>query len=433
MKGRLAALERYDLIVRNARLRSGETVDLGIRDGRFAAVTPQLNGEADRQIDAGGRLVSPPLIEPHCHLDAALSEGQPRSNASGTLLEGIAIWAERKQTLTIEDVKQRATEAIHWYASQGALHIRTHVDVCDPDLTALRALLEVREECRDLVDLQLVAFPQEGILSYPRGGELVEEALRMGCDVVGAIPHYETTREMGVESLRIAFDLAERYDRMLDAHCDETDDDQSRFVEVLAAETIARGLQGRITASHTTAMHSYSNAYAFKLFGWLKRADLNIIANPPDNIILQGRFDTYPKRRGMTRVKELLEYGINVAVGHDSVMDPWYPLGTGNMLHAAFLALHVGHMSGYDEIPRVWDLITDNSARVLNITDSYGIAPGRPADFVIFDAPTDRDALRMLAPALWCVKRGRVVFQRQPSTVTVHREGQEPRPVVYLR
>src|SRR5690606_26365928 len=230
-----------------------------------------------------------------------------------------------------------------------------------------------------------------------------------------------------------SFDLAERYDRMLDAHCDETDDDQSRFVEVMAAETIARGLQGRVTASHTTAMHSYNNAYAFKLFGWLKRADLNIIANPPDNIILQGRFDTYPKRRGMTRIKELLEFGINVAVGHDSVMDPWYPLGTGNMLHAALLALHIGHMSGYDEIPRVWDLVTDNSARVLNITDSYGIAPGKPADFVVFDAPTDRDALRMLAPALWCVKRGRVVFEREPSTVRVYREGQEPRPVVYLR
>lgn len=424
--------ERYTLLVRNVRLRSGELVDVGIRGETIVAVGPQLPGEAERVIEGGGRLASPPLVEPHCHLDAALTEGDAGHNESGTLLEGIARWAVRKRSLTREDVKRRATETIMWYVSQGALYIRSHVDICDPELTALRALLEVREECRDLVDLQLVAFPQEGILSYPRGAELLEEALRLGCDVVGAIPHYEITREMGVESLYIAFRLADRYGRPVDAHCDETDDDQSRFIEVMAAETIRYGMQGRVAASHTTAMHSYSNAYAFKLFGWLKRAGIHIIANPPDNIVLQGRFDTYPKRRGMTRVKELLEFGINVAVGHDSVMDPWYPLGTGNMLHAAFLALHVAQMTGYDEIPRVWDLITDNAARVLGVEERYGIAPGRQADLVIFDAETERDALRTLAPAVCCIKRGRVVSETVPARTTVYRDG-TPREVRYVK
>lgn len=416
--------EPYTLLVRNARLRSGDVVDIGIRGERIVAVEASLTGTAEQVIDAQGRLVSPPLIEPHCHLDAVLTEGDAGHNESGTLLEGIARWAVRKQSLTREDVKRRATEGIKWYVSQGALYIRSHVDVCDPTLTALKALLEVKEACRDLVDLQLVAFPQEGILSYSGGAELVEEALRLGCDVVGAIPHYEVTREMGVESVQIAFQLAEKYGRPIDAHCDETDDDQSRFVEVMAAETIRRGMQGRVTASHTTAMHSYSNAYAFKLFGWLKRAQMHIIANPPDNIILQGRFDTYPKRRGMTRVKELLAYGINVAVGHDSVMDPWYPFGTGNMLHAAFLAMHIAQMSGYDEIPRVWDLVTENAARVLGVEDQYGIAPGRQADLVVFDAETDRDALRMIAPALVCVKRGRIVAETSAPQVRVYHNGE---------
>lgn len=416
--------DRYTLLIRNARLRSGDVVDIGVQADTFAAIEPDLNGAADRVIDAGGRLASAPLIEPHCHLDAVLTEGDAGHNETGTLLEGIQRWAVRKQALTHDDVKRRATEGIKWYASQGALYIRSHVDVCDPDLTAVKALLEVKEECRDLVDLQLVAFPQEGILSFENGEELMEEALRLGVDVVGAIPHYETTEEMGRESVHLAFRLADKYDRPIDAHCDETDDPQSRFVEIMAADTIRHGMQGRVAASHTTAMHSYNNAYAFKLFGWLKRADMHIIANPPDNIILQGRFDTYPKRRGMTRVKELLEYGINVAVGHDSVMDPWYPFGTGNMLHAAFLAMHIAQMSGWDEVPRVWDLVTDNAARVLAAEDSYGIAPGKQADVVIFDAETERDALRMIAPALYCIKRGRVISETTAPQVCVYHDGE---------
>ncbi len=406
----------FDLIVRRARLRGEKGVkDIAVRDGRFVEIADRVEAKAREEVDAEGRLVSPSFVDSHLHLDAVLTVGEPRYNMSGTLLEGIATWALRKETLTFEDVKRRATEAIKWEVAQGVGYIRTHVDVCDPNLTALKALLEVRRECQDLVDLQIVAFPQEGIISYEGGKELMEEAIRLGADVVGGIPHYEFTREYGLESLDFVFDLARRYDRLIDVHCDETDDDHSRFVETLAARTIREGMQGRVTAGHTTAMHSYNNAYAFKLFGVLKRAQMNMVTNPLDNSILQGRFDTYPKRRGLTRVKELLEAGINVSVGHDSIMDPWYPLGRGSMLQAAFVLLHFAHMSGYEEIFRVFDTITVNGAKTLHVEDKYGIEVGKQADLVVLDAEDEFEALRLLPPCLYVIKRGKVVAKTEPS------------------
>ncbi len=317
----------YDLIIRHAHLhRRQELVDIAVKDGRFAKIANELSSDsATREIDAAGRLVSPPFIDAHVHLDAVLTVGHPRYNSTGTLLEGIQIWSERKPGLTREDVKQRALEEIRWEVAQGTLHIRSHVDVCDPALTALQALIEVREEVRDICDLQLVAFPQDGILSFPNGRELMRKAMELGCDLVGGIPHYEWTRDMGVEDVHYAFALAKEFNRDIDCHCDETDDPHSRFTEVMAADTILQGWQGRVTASHCTAMHSYDNAYAFKLIRLLARAQVNVIANPFDNVVLQGRFDTYPRRRGITRVKELLAGGVNVALGHDSIMDPWFP------------------------------------------------------------------------------------------------------------
>ncbi len=306
----------YDLLIRSARLhRSRETVDIAIQDGKFARIAESISEGANREIDAGGRLVSAPFIDAHVHLDAVLTVGQPRYNNTGTLLEGIQIWSERKPSLTREDVKRRVLEEISWEVAQGTLFIRSHVDVCDPELTALRALLEVREEVRDICDLQLVAFPQDGILSFPHGRELMRRAMELGCDVVGGIPHYEWTRDMGVEEVHYVFQLAKEFNRNIDCHCDETDDPHSRFTEVMAADTLEQGWQGRVTASHCTAMHSYDNAYAFKLIRLLARAQVNIVANPFDNVVLQGRFDTYPKRRGIARVKELLASGVNVALG----------------------------------------------------------------------------------------------------------------------
>ena len=425
---------QYDAIIRHAYIhRSQNLVDIAIKDGMFARIAPDLSTDrAEREIDAAGRLVSPPFIDAHVHLDAVLTVGQPRYNTSGTLLEGIQIWSERKPDLTREDVRRRALEEIRWEVAQGTLYIRSHVDVCDPDLTALRALLEVREEVRDICDLQLVAFPQDGILSFPGGRELMRKAMELGCDLVGGIPHYEQTRDMGVEDVHYAFALAKEFNRDIDCHCDETDDPQSSFTEVMAADTLQQGWQGRVTASHCTAMHSYDNAYAFKLIGLLARAGVNVVANPFDNIVLQGRLDSYPKRRGITRVKELLAAGVNVALGHDSIMDPWFPLGRGDMLAAAQLALLICHMSGYEEINTVLDLITTNAARALRIQDRYGIEEGKPADFLVLDATSAFEALRLVPARLHVFKGGREIAITTPSRSVVRRAGaQEGQEVTF--
>ena len=415
----------YDLIIRHARLhRQQEPVDIAVQDGRFARIDDELSSDtARREIDANGRLVVPPFIDSHVHLDAVLTVGQPRYNTTGTLLEGIQIWSERKPSLSREDVKRRVLEEIRWEVAQGTLFIRSHVDVCDPNLTALRALLEVREEVRDICDIQLVAFPQDGILSFPNGRELLRKAMELGCDVVGGIPHYEWTRDMGVEDVHYVFALAKEFNRDIDCHCDETDDPHSRFTEVMAADTLEQSWQGRVTASHCTAMHSYDNAYAFKLIRLLARAQVNIVANPFDNVVLQGRFDTYPKRRGITRVKELLAAGVNVSLGHDSIMDPWFPLGKGDMLAAAQLALFLCHMSGYEEINDVLDLITVNAAKTLRIQESYGIEEGKPASFLILDAPTAFEALRLVPARLHVFKDGREVATTAPGKSVLRRNG----------
>src|SRR5437016_4410804 len=424
----------YDLVIRHAQLhRHPGFVDIAIQDGYFVSIASELpTASATREIDAAGNLVSPPFIDAHVHLDAVLTVGQPRYNSTGTLLEGIQIWSERKPSLTHEDVKRRALEEIRWEVSQGTLHIRSHVDVCDPALTALRALLEVREEVCDICDLQLVAFPQDGILSFPNGRELMRRAMELGCDVVGGIPHYEWTRDMGVEDVHYAFLLAKEFNRDIDVHCDETDDPHSRFTEVMAADTLEQGWQGRVTASHCTAMHSYDNAYAFKLIRLLARAQMNVVANPFDNVVLQGRFDTYPKRRGITRVKELLAGGVNVALGHDSIMDPWFPLGKGDMLAAAQLALFLCHMSGYEAINDVFDLITANAAKTLRIQDAYGIEEGKPASFLLLDAPSAFEALRLIPARLHVFKHGQEVAYTTPARSVVKRDGdQEGKEVTY--
>jgi cytosine deaminase len=402
----------YELILRGARL-GDEVLDVGIEDGRMARIAARIDERAEREIEAGGRLVSPPFIESHVHLDTALTAGEPRWNESGTLFEGIQIRSERKKRLTHEDVVARATRLLKWQAAQGVLHVRTHADVTDPEFTGLKALLEVREKVRGWTDVQIVAFPQEGMLSYPRGVELMEEALRLGADAVGGIPHYEHTREMGVESVKESFRLAEIHDRPVDIHCDETDDPHSRFLEVMAAEAIRTGMGERVTASHTTAFGSYDNAYAFKLMGFLSRANINFVANPLINITLQGRYDTYPKRRGITRVKELWQNGLNVSLGYDDIMDPWYPLGTGGMLQPAHMAVHACHMTSRKEVTACFDMVTENAARTLGLR-AYGIAEGNPASFMLIDAPDRWDAIRRLAPATLVVKDGKVIAETRP-------------------
>ena len=383
--------------------------------------------EGDQVIDGAEGLALPPFVEPHIHLDTALTAGEPAWNRSGTLFEGIERWAERKQLLSTADVIARATTALQWQVAQGIQHVRTHVDVTDPQLVALQAMLEVRRTMSPLVDLQIVAFPQEGIHSYAGGLELLEEALKLGADVVGGIPHFEFTREYGVESVRATFDLAEKYDRLIDIHCDEIDDEQSRFVEVAAAEAWRRQLGERVTASHTTAMHSYNNAYADKLFRLLKLSGINFVANPLVNIHLQGRYDSYPKRRGVTRVKEMLEKGINVCFGHDDIFDPWYPLGTGNMLQVLHMGLHVCQIMGYEQIQQSLDLITINSARALHILDDYGIAVGKPANLIVLPAKDGYDAVRRQTPVRFSIRRGAVIAETRPSETLIYQAGKTVR------
>ena len=404
----------YQLILRGARL-GDEVVDVGIEEGRIGRISRRIEDRAAREMEANGRLVSPPFIESHVHLDTTLTAGQPRWNESGTLFEGIRIWSERKGSLTHDDVVERATRLLRWQAAQGVLHVRTHADVTDPEFTGLRALLEVKEKVRGWTDVQIVAFPQEGMLSYPQGVELMEEALALGADAVGGIPHYEHTRELGVESVKESFRLAEKHDKQVDIHCDETDDPHSRFLEVMAAEAIRTGMGPRVTASHTTAFGSYDNAYAFKLMGFLSKAGINFVANPLINITLQGRYDTYPKRRGITRVKELWHRGLNVSLGYDDIMDPWYPLGTGGMLQPAHMAVHACHMTSREEVSACFDMVTGNAARTLGLED-YGLAEGNPADLVLVDAPDKWDAIRRLATTTLVVKGGEVIAQtRSPE------------------
>ncbi len=408
----------------NARLRGRSGLfRIELQDQRIAAIAEQPGPNAPLpmpmpgDLDAAGNLVTAPFVEPHIHLDAALTAGEPSWNMSGTLFEGIERWAERKELVTHEDTKRRAKKTIDMLVDHGIQHVRTHVDVTDPSLAALKAMLEVREETRQLIDLQIVAFPQEGIESFQNGRALMEEAVALGADVIGGIPHFENTRDQGVSSIKFLMDLAERSGCLVDVHCDETDDPHSRFLEVLAEEARVRDMGERVTASHTCAMGSYDNAYCYKLFRLLKRSKINFISCPTESIHLQGRMDGYPKRRGLTRVAEIDRAGMNVCFGQDSIVDPWYPLGNGNILRVLEAGLHICHMLGYEDLQRALDLVTDNGAKTLQLGERYGVAVGRPANLLILSAPNDYELLRSQGQALVSIRHGKVLMQRRPAQV----------------
>ena len=393
--------------------------DVRVVDGKFVAIANHLEAVADEQvIDAAGKLMVPPFVDPHVHLDSTMTAGDPEWNETGTLFDGIRIWSDRKETLSHEDVKQRAIQALRIQAAHGLQFVRSHVDVTDPNLTALKALLEVREEVKPWMTLQLVAFPQEGILSFPGGKELMIKAAEMGVDAIGAIPHFEFTREYSVESLHFAFEVAQKYGLLVDAHTDEIDDPASRGLETMATLALETGLKEKVTASHTTAMGSYNDAYVYKLMRLLKMADINFVSNPLINMYLGGRFDTYPKRRGLTRVKELDAEGINVAFGEDDIKDPWYPMGNGNMMDVLHMGLHATQIMGYTEIMNSYRFITKNGARTMQVQDSYGIEVGKPANFLIFNAKNWYDALNERAELLYSVHNGNVLVETKPAEVT---------------
>lgn len=405
--------EHLNAIV-NARLQGKDGLyTLNIDNARFTDITQQTATiiATDHQLDAAGNLVTPAFVEPHIHLDAALTAGEPRWNKSGTLFEGIECWSMRKQSLSETDVITRSVKTLNMFAAYGIQYVRTHIDVTDPDLTALKAMLNVREQVADFIDLQIVAFPQEGILSFPNGKELMEEAIKLGADVVGGIPHFEFTRDYGAESVRWLMELAHKHDLKVDVHCDEIDDPESRFLEILAAEALRLGYGERVAASHTCAMGSYNDAYCSRLFRLLKKADLRFMCMPTENLHLQGRFDSYPKRRGITRVPELLDAGLKVAFGQDSIRDPWYPMGNGNLLRTLDVGLHACHMLGMDWIEQSLELITTNGAAALNISE-YGIEKGLPARCVILQGSTPYEVLLGQQQALASVRDGKVLMQR---------------------
>lgn len=427
---------QFDLLILGANLPDGRCqVDVAVRDGRIVEVGPglrQAGATAAEEIDADGCLLSPPFVDAHFHLDAALSLGQPRYNESGTLLEGIALWGELKPLLTRDAVVERALRYCEWAIGRGLLAIRSHVDVCDPRLLAVEALLEVRERVRPWLDLQLVAFPQDGVLRYSpvrdapacraSALDLLVRALDMGVDVVGGIPHFERTQALGAESVRQLMALAAARGLPVDMHCDETDDPLSRHVETLMAETLRLGMQGRVTASHLTSMHSVDNYYASKLIPQLAEARVAVVANPLINITLQGRHDSYPKRRGMTRVPELLAAGVDCAFGHDCVLDPWYSLGCADMLEVAHMGLHVAQMTGRAAMRQCFEAVTTVPARILGL-ESYGLAPGCHADLVLLDAADPIEAIRLRAGRLKVWRRGRLLAEATPARTRLHLDG----------
>jgi cytosine/creatinine deaminase len=407
----------FDLILRNASLPDGRKgQDIAISGERIVEIAPRILAEARVEIDAGGNLVTPPFVDPHFHMDATLSLGLPRMNRSGTLLEGIALWGELRPTLTVDALVERALRYCDLAVTQGLLAIRTHVDTSDPRLVTVEAMLEVQRRVAPYIDLQLVAFPQDGYFRAKDGVESLSRALDMGVDVVGGIPHFERTMEDGRLSVEALCRIAAERGLPVDMHCDESDDPLSRHVETLAAETVRHGLQGRVAGSHLTSMHSMDSYYVSKLIPLIAESGMNVIPNPLINIMLQGRHDAYPKRRGMTRVRELMAAGVNVSFGHDCVMDPWYSMGSGDMLEVGHMAIHVAQMAGVEEKVAIFDALTVNSARTMGL-QGYGLAKGCYADMVLLQAQSPAEALRLKPVRLSVIKRGRVIA-RTPARVS---------------
>ena len=404
-----------DLVIRNATLPDGsQHVNIGIESGRIAAIGIAIDIQAEQEIDAGGDLVTPPFVDAHFHMDATLSYGLPRVNASGTLLEGIALWGELKPILTQEALVERALQYCDWAVARGLLAIRSHVDICDDRLLAVEALLHVREKVAPYLDLQLVAFPQDGVLRSPTAFANLKRAIAMGVDVVGGIPHFERTMADGAESVRLLCEFAAEKGLQVDMHCDESDDPMSRHIETLACHAQRLGMQGRVAGSHLTSMHSMDNYYVSKLLPLIREAGVAAIANPLINITLQGRHDTYPKRRGMTRVPEMLAAGIDVAFGHDCVMDPWYSLGSGDMLEVAHMGLHVAQMTGQQAMRDCFRAVTETPARILGL-EGYGLQVGCHADLVLLDAGDPIEAIRLRAARRFVIRRGKVLSQTPAS------------------
>ncbi len=416
-----------NIVIRKARIykRSlDKKYDLVISGDRIVEIKEHPSGaHGEHTIDAGGHLIAPAFFNAHFHLDVVLAMGDPRFNESGTLWEGIAIWAERKKKLTIDEMLQRAERAVKWMAAYGTLWVRTHADTTEKTLATVKGLVKAKEMFKEIMNIQVTAFPQDGILTEPENAELLEKAVELGADNVGMIPHNENTMLDGAKSVEVAFDIAVRHNRDIDGHVDETDDPWSRNFEYVVKETLKRGWQGRVAAGHVTASHSWDPVYRNRIFGLAAKAGVTIVPNPLVNIHLQGRFDDYPKRRGMAPIKLALSKGVNVALGHDSIMDPWYPLGVGDMLQVLFMAVHIDQMMGYTQLLNSLDLITYNGAKLWRITDEYGVDEGKKANLLLLNAKTPLDALRLMGPPLYVVKDGIIIADNTGGKLRIYYKG----------
>ncbi|WP_333696180.1 amidohydrolase family protein [Phaeobacter italicus] len=412
----------FDLLIKGGTLPDGSVADIGITGDTIAEIAPALEATAKETIDAAGDLVSPPFVDPHFHMDATLSYGQPRVNASGTLLEGINLWGELREEASVEDMVERALTYCDWAASMGLLAIRTHVDTTPDHLRGVTAMLELREAVKDYIDLQLVAFPQDGLYRTETGRANLLRALDMGVDVVGGIPHFERTMQEGADSLVDLCRIAAERGLMVDIHCDETDDPLSRHIETLARETLRHGLGGRVAGSHLTSMHSMDNYYVSKLLPLIAEAGVSAIPNPLINIVLQGRHDSFPKRRGLTRVKEMQAHGIAVGWGQDCVLDPWYSLGTGDMLDVAFMGLHVAQMTHPEEMARCFTMVTETNAQIIGL-EGYGLKKGAKASLVVLDAATPTEAVRLRPARLAVVAKGKIISRSARGDATLSLPG----------
>ena len=411
------------MVIAGCRIRGREGLyDVTYEKGTFTSIIEQGKKEvpADAYL-AEGRMLMPPFVEPHIHLDCVLTAGIPHYNMSGTLFEGISTWQEYKTTqpLIVSEIKDRAKTALRLMAEHGVQFVRTHVDVTETSMKGVEALEELKEEMKGIIELQTVAFPQNGIMSVSGGKELMIKAMDMGTNCVGGIPHYEFTRELGIQSIQFIFELAQKYDAMVDVHCDETDDEQSRCLESLATEAWQRGWGSRTVAAHTCAMGSYNDAYCSKLFRLLKESGIRFNSCPTESTHLQGRFDSYPKRRGITRIKELSDAGMNIALGQDSIADPWYPIGVGNLLRILEMGIHTGHMMGYEDLKHGLDFISINGAKNLCVLESYGIEVGKPANFILLDGKEDYEVIRFQSPVILSVHNGKTIMEKTPAVATV--------------
>ena len=420
-----------NLLIKNAQLRDQTQNDILIQNGIIADIAPRIEKSAVEVIDASNHFVCPPFVDSHFHLDATLSYGLPRVNQSGTLLEGIKLWGELKPNLTADALKKRAINLCHWAIARGTLAIRSHVDISDPSLLAVEAMLDIKEEVKDWIDLQLVAFPQDGVLRANSLSNL-SRALDMGVDVVGGIPHFERTMSDGAQSIKILCEIAEKRSLLVDMHCDESDDPMSRHIETLCYETLRLGLNGRVAGSHLTSMHSMDNYFVSKLLPLMHESNISVIANPLINITLQGRHDTYPKRRGMTRVPEQMNAGLNVAFGHDCVMDPWYPLGSHDMLDVAHMALHVAQMTGQNEMESCFDAVTTNPAKILGL-ENYGLEKGCKADLIILQCSNAIEAIRLRPPRLFVIKSGKIISSTDPVSYNLNLSGEKSQTDLIFR